>query len=512
MTAAAGRFAWFAGHEARLAGRDLIAFLTGGRRRSLLAALAWVLVIEAAFHLVAFAALGGATVLAGPLDVPMLVLVSGIGFLSFALMLAQAMESVTRVLYGRADLDLILSSPAPATGLFALRTGLTALGTTAMALFLVGPFLNAAAVLHRPGWIAGYGVVAAMGMTAAAVAIALTLALFRAIGARRTRVVAQVVAAIIGAGFVIGGQAAGILLYGDLGRLAILTSPDSMAIAPGPDSALWWPARAAAGDVAALVPVVGLAALLFTATAVLAGRSFPAVAIANAGVATVRAVTGRRAAIGFRLRSPAACLREKELRLLLRDPWLISQTLMQVLYLVPPALLLWINFGRQVELPAVLVPIVVMAAGQLAGGLAWLTISGEDAPDLVATAPIRRATAMRAKVEAVLVAVAVPLALPMALLLATSLFTAAVALAAILAAVASATAIQFLFRTAARRSQFRRRQTASRIATFAEAFSSISWAAAGGLAAAGSMIAAVPAALALAVVAVAWAASPRRND
>jgi ABC-2 type transport system permease protein len=29
-----------------------------------------------------------------------------------------------------------------------------------------------------------------------------------------------------------------------------------------------------------------------------------------------------------------------------------------------------------------------MAAGQLAGGLAWLSISGEDAPDLVATAPI----------------------------------------------------------------------------------------------------------------------------
>ena len=35
-----------------------------------------------------------------------------------------------------------------------------------------------------------------------------------------------------------------------------------------------------------------------------------------------------------------------------------------------------------------LVPMMVMAAGHLGGNLAWLSISGEDAPDLVATAPI----------------------------------------------------------------------------------------------------------------------------
>ncbi len=43
-----------------------------------------------------------------------------------------------------------------------------------------------------------------------------------------------------------------------------------------------------------------------------------------------------------------------------------------------------------------------MAAGQLAGGLAWLTISGEDAPDLVATAPVPPRFVLRAKIEAVL--------------------------------------------------------------------------------------------------------------
>lgn len=53
---------------------------------------------------------------------------------------------------------------------------------------------------------------------------------------------------------------------------------------------------------------------------------------------------------------------------------------MQLLYLVPPALLLWRSFGDSSAALTLITPVIVMAAGQLAGGLAWLTISGEDAP------------------------------------------------------------------------------------------------------------------------------------
>src|SRR5215813_10585014 len=82
---------------------------------------------------------------------------------------------------------------------------------------------------------------------------------------------------------------------------------------------------------------------------------------------------------------------------------------MQMLYLLPPALLLWRSWGEDGAL-VVLVPVLVMAAGQLAGGLAWLAISGEDAPDLVATAPIPRRMIVRAKVEAVLGGIALAFA------------------------------------------------------------------------------------------------------
>jgi ABC-2 type transport system permease protein len=91
---------------------------------------------------------------------------------------------------------------------------------------------------------------------------------------------------------------------------------------------------------------------------------------------------------------------------------------MQILYLVPPALLLWRNFGDDLSGLLILVPVVVMASGQLAGGLAWLAVSGEDAPDLVASAPVPERAVIAAKIEAVIGAVVVvvgPLVLALAL-------------------------------------------------------------------------------------------------
>ena len=78
-------------------------------------------------------------------------------------------------------------------------------------------------------------------------------------------------------------------------------------------------------------------------------------------------------------------------------------------------------------------------------------------------------------------------------------------------AAASAMFIQFWFRVQAKRSHFRRRQTSSRIATFAEALSSCSWAGAGGLAAASSWLAVILGLIALSVVAGAWIISPAKS-
>ena len=232
-------------------------------------------------------------------------------------------------------------------------------------------------------------------------------------------------------------------------------------------------------------------------------------AIAAAGVAGTR-VRQSRWSSAFHRASPKAALRQKEWTLLRRDPWLVSQTLMQMLYLIPPALMLWKSFGDGTGALVLLVPVLVMAAGQLAGGLAWLAISGEDAPDLVATAPVPARWIVRAKIEAVIGVIAMVFAPLVVAIAFASPLHALVTAAGVLVAASSSTAIQLWFRSQAKRSHFRRRQISSRLATFAEAFSSISWAATAALMMVSPVLAVPPGLMALAVLGGARWLSPRK--
>ena len=216
---------------------------------------------------------------------------------------------------------------------------------------------------------------------------------------------AQILAAIIGAGFVIALQVAAILSYGTLSRFAVLTSDAAAAFAPDTDSIVWWPARAALGDGEALLLLLAFGLMLLGAVmAIFSARFADTAARASANAAPAHHGSRARA---FRSGSRQQALRWKEFMLLRRDPWLVSQSLMQLLYLVPPALMLWRSFSDSSVAIVLITPVVVMAAGQLAGGLGWLTISGEDAPDLVATAPLPSSRVTRAKIEVVLIAIGV---------------------------------------------------------------------------------------------------------
>ena len=261
MTSAVA-LSWYARHEIRLAWREWLAMMTAGRWRKR-GAIIGLLVFIAVMHLPAYAVVGRFADLETPLDKSTLIVMTSCVFLAWALMLSQAIESVTRVFYARADLDLIMSSPALLANVFSVRIAAIALSVTAMALLLSMPFIDVLAIGGGIRWFAAYGVVIAVGLSAAAVAIAVTVALFRSIGASRTRLVAQILAAIIGAGFVIALQIAAILSYGTLSRFAVLTSDAAAAYAPDLDSFVWWPARAMLGDGEALLLLlaIGLALL-----------------------------------------------------------------------------------------------------------------------------------------------------------------------------------------------------------------------------------------------------------
>ena len=286
---------WLASHELRLGWREWIAMMTAGRRNRA-RNLAIALIVFAGFmHLLAYSMVGryaGARI--GP-DKATLVVVTGVMLLSWSLLLSQAIELVTRVFYSRSDLDLILTSPVSPQKIFSVRIGRIAVEVALFAMLLAMPFINVLAVLGGARWLFAYGVVAAMGAVATAFAVALTVALFRTIGAKRTRLIAQIVAAVIGAAFVIGLQIVAIYAYGSL-SITPLLSAWLIAHMPHIDSLVWWPARAMLGEPAELMLVVAISIALLGAVMLIFAARFGDHVVAAAGVSqsVVRQRRGRK--------------------------------------------------------------------------------------------------------------------------------------------------------------------------------------------------------------------------
>jgi ABC-2 type transport system permease protein len=464
MSFAPATMPWFAAHEARLMWRDGVAMMTGGYPARRIALIIVLVVAAVLLHLLANAIVTPWIAAGIVPDKGTLVLITGTGFLFWTVMLSQALESVTRAYYSRSDLDLIFSSPASSRQLFAVRTGITAATTLLLACLLASPVIDVLVLHDGPHWLMAYLVLAALSALSTAIAVLITVALFRIARPKRTRLISQIIAAVIGAGFVIGIQAIAILHFGNMSsRFAVFSDPQFVAAMPALDSLVWAPAKAALGDWPALLGLVTLGGGALVATIAFASSGYGQSAIAAASVGQQRA-TQQRGKVEFRPRSQKQQLRVKEWKLLARDPWLLS----------------------------------------------WLAISGEDAHDLVVTAPVSADAVLQAKIEAVATVVLVVLTPIIILMLFASLELAATT--AVFAALSSgsATAIQLWFRVPMRRSMFRRRQVASRVSTIAEALSSIFWAGTAVLIAGDQyLIAILPAVLASITLAVAWSLSPK---
>jgi ABC-2 type transport system permease protein len=503
---------WLARQESLISWRDLEYLITAGGRWRMRSVLLFLLGVAVIMHFIAYgmvARYAGVKLDAGT---SAYTAISGSIGLGFFLMLSQALEQVTRLFYGRGDLELLKSSPVSLPRLFALRVVSIAISTTLMTLFVATPFIDVLVWRGGTHWLSAFGVAVAAGMATSGLALVLTAALFDSMGPRRTRLASQILAAVIGSAFIIAIQVVAILSIGSMSQQAFFQSETMIAHAPGPDSLVWIPARAILGDPIALIEILVLGLIALGLPMMLLADRLGEYALATAG-----AMPGQKQVGGltgwflgrFRATTARKLLHRKEWVLLLRDPWLASQSLMQLLYLIPPGIFLWRSYGNNQNALVIVTPVLTMAAGQLGGGLAWLAVSGEDAPDLIASAPLSPARSIFAKVEAVVIAVSA-IFLPFLIAIATLSWRVATIVAiGIGIATVSSTLIQVWFRSQAKRRFFRRRQTSSRIATFAEAFSSVAWASAAAVAAGGSWFALGPALIAMLVLAGAWMIRPK---
>jgi hypothetical protein len=289
---------WFARHELNLAWRDWIGLMSGGRKLKDRAVLIGMAVFALALHGVAYAVLSPFFKAGGAVDIAALVMISGMLVLTFTMMLSQAMESVTRAFYSRDDLDLILSSPASSRDLFAVRIAMMALTTAGMSGLMVAPFINVAAMLGGAQWLAGYGIVFAISFLATGAAVLIALALFRTVGAKRTRLVAQIAAAVVGASFLIGIQVVAIVSYGSMSRWSVINSQTVIDNAPAIDSLFWLPAFAATGSLGALVFVLVLSIVFFAFAAHTGATQFQRIVLSALSVSTGN-VRQKRSQVSF---------------------------------------------------------------------------------------------------------------------------------------------------------------------------------------------------------------------
>ena len=254
--------------------------------------------------------------------------------LVFTLMLSQTLVSAVDAFYERGDLDLLLSSPIPPTRILVVRAVAMAIRPCLLFAGLATPFVMPLAVLGHPEVLGAHLMVVAMALLSTGLGLGIAIALFSSIGPRRTRTVAQIMAAVVGAAFIIVAQLPNLFdndrgdqLSG--GWLVDLLNSDTFP------AAARWPAEALFGAPIPLLTFVSVGVLVFAIVAWRVGRRFARDAAAASGADTIRVKKGRESArFGA---SMARATMAKELRLLFRDPGLLSQVLLRVFYLIPPA-------------------------------------------------------------------------------------------------------------------------------------------------------------------------------
>jgi len=309
-----------------------------------------------------------------------------------------------RAILERGDYDLLLAAPVSAATIYAVRGIAIALGSVGVIAIVWVPLANMGPFAGHPGLLAAYPVMLSLGLACAAIALAGTLGLVRMLGLRRARTVAQVLGAVLGVSLILGMQIPQMLGRERSAELARWIDASPLGALLLPDSPLGWPLRAFGGELLPFLVVVILGVGFFALTVRLTQRAFiHAVQEAPQALTAGPKAARSRPARAFRTSGFTRLMVAKELTLIARDPALIGMTFLQALYTLPLVLV----FSRGHDVALLVAPAVVLLASSLSGNLAWIAASGEEAPDLIGSAPVSASRALRLRVMAALLPVAV---------------------------------------------------------------------------------------------------------
>lgn len=432
----------------------------------------------------------------------------------FSFMLAQALMLITESLYQRGDLDLLLASPVPAWRVLIVRMSAIAINVGLFYLILATAVFVWLPHFGGWAWLSFAPSILLLILFSTAVGLILARILFSLIGPKNTRIVAQILASVIGAAFFISSQIPRLLEDESRSQAMRELLERLIAVFRDVSSPLSLPARAALGVGADPWIWLAFVLALYVAAIWWYASGFAADAAAISGLGARKRRTGR-AARPMR-GGIMSTLLNKEWRLLRRDPLLLSQILLQLFYLVPLFLVFGTRLGEdgfnRFSAAGFAFGFVLLVTS-LAASLAWLTVSAEDAPDLIASAPVSRDHIERAK--------ALAAGLPAAALLVPPALGAAVIVGPMTgfwlllgggAAIASTCLIAIWHQTPGNRKEFRRRTRGSLMLNVGRSFVGLGWIGATALAVWGwPLVAIVPALISLGLLLALHESRPREG-
>ena len=389
----------------------------------------------------------------------LLIVTVALGFMG-SVMTSGAILAAVDAIYTRNDLDLLLSSPVSPWRVLVVRSSAIAVGALPIYAGLLGPPLLWMAIFSSPLWLSSIIVLVTLAFAGTGIALLIVTGLFRLIGPRSTRVLAQILSAVAGAAVFLGFQYFNISSR-DSG---VMSGEQMQALIANFDidpNAFWlFPARAFTGEITSTVLWLALVAVLFPFGVYVFSRSYVSDAAAASGMGQKKRVADSRVAeVRGGLMQTVV---RKELRLIVRDPLLLSQIGLQMLYLIPLVFILVRPDSGVMLTEAAFAPALSLLASMLAGSLIWITVSAEDAPDLLISAPVSNPTIDRAKLIAAVAPVLLLMVIPLIALLTRDAWAGAWATAGVICAAFAAALIGLWRRTpGARRDFVRRRAKAS---------------------------------------------------
>lgn len=467
MRLAAGSFPWLVAHDLRLGWRMFGDMFMGWSRRATFATIAAGLI---GLHAAAWVALEFRAAAPGRFGSDA---IAAVWAAMLLWMVSQGLLAATRQLYEGRHLDVLFSSPLPVWKSVSSRAlAMIAAGFASVAPLTL-PLANVGALRDGPVWLSIYPILVALSILGTAAGFILAVGLFYAVGPRRARRISQVLAAMIAGAFVLGIQVAALLPAEVTARIAGWAAGlEDFARTYGAGIV---PLTAAAftGDPSALTALLAMALLVFGVSVTGLSGAFSRASVSAAGTL---ADAGNSASRSRPFREGVrTSLRWKEWRLLVRDPNLFAQLGLQIVYTLPVVVML-LRSPNEIPSQIALTPFIVVLAAQISSSLAWIAVSGEDAPELIQTAPIGAVQVARAKLSAIAVPVAAILGAPVLVLCSISPWAAAHAIIFGAAAGASTALLNFWHPMPGNRRGLLRRHSQSKVVAIAEHGLSVLWA------------------------------------